>query len=101
MSERSGFYPSNKELGIINEYKGYEFGNVYKHIISNGVFATQQGTPSDYLQVVASTGLAVNVLPGAGIFANQWYENDANITFNIDGENSYNRIDLLCFLMLF
>ena len=95
MAERSGFYPSNETLGIKNEYSGYEFGNVYKHIISNGVFATQQGTPSNYLQVLASSGLAVNVLPGAGIFANQWYENTANITFNIDSEASLNRIDLI------
>lgn len=95
MAQKSGFYPSNEELGIIREYSGYEFGKVLNHVISDGVFATQEGTPSNYLQVVASTGLAVNVLPGAGRFAGQWYENDENITFVIDGESSLNRIDLI------
>ena len=95
MSERSGFYPSNEALGIKNEYTGYEFGNLYKHIISNGVFATPSGTPSDFLQVVATTGLTVNVKPGAGIFLNQWYENDDVISFILDGETTYNRIDLI------
>lgn len=95
MSERSGFYPSNKNLGIINEYSGYEFANVYRHIVSNGVFATQQGTPSDYLQVVATTGLTVNVKPGAGIFLDQWYESDAVISLTLDGEASLDRIDLI------
>lgn len=95
MAEKSGFYPSNEKLGIKNEYTGYEFGNLYKHLISNGVFATQQGTPSNYLQVVASSGLVVNVLPGAGIFDGQWYELDTNKPLTLDGENSLNRIDLI------
>lgn len=95
MAEKSGFYPSNVELGIINEYSGYEFGKILNHVITDGVFATPSGTPSNYLQVVASTGLVVNVLPGAGRFLGQWYESDSNITFVLDGETSRNRIDLI------
>ena len=95
MSERSGFYPSNPELGIINEYKGYELGKLYKRIISNGVFATPAGTPSTDLQVLASSGLTVVMKPGEGIFLDQWYINDEEIAFTLDGEATLDRIDLI------
>lgn len=95
MSERSGFYPSNPELGIINEYEGYELGKLYKRIISNGVFATPAGTPSTDLQVLASSGLTVVMKPGEGIFLDQWYINDEDIEFTLDGESSLDRIDLI------
>lgn len=95
MAERSGFYPSNPSAGIINEYKGYEVGNVYKRIISNGVFANNEGKPSDDLQVIANGGLSVKLKPGEGIFLNQWYVNDADILFSLDSESSLNRIDLI------
>ena len=95
MSEKSGFYPSNPELGIINEYKGYELGKLYKRIISNGVFATPAGTPSTDLQVLASSGLTVVMQPGEGVFLDQWYINDEEIAFTLDGESSLDRIDLI------
>lgn len=95
MSERSGFYPSNPELGIINEYKGYELGKLYKRIISNGVFATPAGTPSTDLQVLASSGLTVIMKPGEGVFLDQWYINDEDIEFTLTGENTLDRIDLI------
>ncbi len=95
MAERSGFYPSNPSAGIINEYKGYEIGNVYRRIISNGVFANNAGTPSTDLQVLANDGLSVILKPGEGIFLNQWYINDADILFSLDSEPSLNRIDLI------
>lgn len=95
MSERSGFYPSNVKEGIINEYTGYEIGNVYKHLISNGVFATNEGTPSDYLQVVSKGGMNVGLKAGWGIFLNQWYHNDSEIQLTLDTETSRDRIDLI------
>ena len=95
MAERSGFYPSNPSAGIINEYKGYEIGKVYRRIISDGVFANNDGTPSDDLQVLSTGGLSVGLNPGEGIFLGQWYENTETITFNLDAETSLNRIDLI------
>lgn len=95
MSERSGFYPSNPELGIINEYKGYELGKLYKRILNNGVFATPAGTPSTDLHVVASSGLTVVMRKGEGIFLDQWYINDEDIYFTLDGETTLDRIDLI------
>lgn len=95
MAERSGFYPSNPELGIKNEYSGYEMGNLYRRVLSNGVFANNDGTPSSDLQVVENAGLTVNLKPGMGIFLNQWYINDEDINFTLDAETSSNRIDLI------
>lgn len=95
MAERSGFYPSNPDAKIINEYTGFEIGNVYKRIISNGVFANNNGTPSDDLQVLHEGGLSVKLNPGEGIFLNQWYINDEAITFTLDSETTLNRIDLI------
>lgn len=95
MAERSGFYPSNPSLGINNEYLGYEMGNLYRRVLSNGVFANNDGTPSNDLQVLASTGLNVTLKAGMGIFLNQWYINDSDITFTLDAETSGNRIDLI------
>lgn len=95
MSEKSGFYPSNLSLGIINEYRGYELGRLYKRIINNGVFATPAGTPSTDLQVVASSGLTVKLKAGEGIFLDQWYVNDEDILFTLDGESTLDRIDLI------
>lgn len=91
MAERSGFYPSNRAAGIINNYPGYEVANVYKHIVSNGIFANAYGM----LQVVAGAGMNVIIKPGAGLFLNQWYENDEENTFTIDTEATNNRIDLV------
>lgn len=95
MAERSGFYPSNPDLSINNEYTGYEMGNLYRRVLSNGVFANNDGTPSNDLQVLASAGLTVTLKAGMGIFLNQWYINDSDISFTLDEEASSNRIDLI------
>ncbi len=95
MAERSGFYPSNPELGINNEYLGYEMGNLYRRVLSNGVFANNDGTPSNDLQVLASAGLTVTLKAGMGIFLGQWYINDSDINFTLEEEASSNRIDLI------
>lgn len=92
MAERSGFYPSNPEFNINNEYTGYEIGQrIYKNLVSNGIFKNA----SDELQVVATTGLTVKLRPGEGLFLHQWYYNDADILFTLDGESSLDRIDLI------
>lgn len=56
-------------------YSADEMNRPYKRLVSNGVFATQSGTPSTDLQVLASTGaMDIVVKAGQGIFADKWFE---------------------------
>lgn len=62
-------------------YSADQMNNPYKRLISNGVFATPQGTPSTDLQVVsAGTGMNIIVNAGQGLFADKWFENEGGIT---------------------
>jgi hypothetical protein len=88
MAEKSGFYPSNASAGISNKYKGFDFINVYKNIISNGIFANV----GNMLKVESTGGMNIVVKSGEGIFLNQWYVNDEDLPFVIDTDSS-NRID--------
>lgn len=76
----SGFFDSINDDRL---YSAEDMNRPYKRIISNGVFATQQGTPSTDLQVLsASSGMKIIVKKGEGLFDNKWFENpnDINIT---------------------
>ena len=65
-------------------YTADQMNNPYKRLISNGVFATPQGTPSTDLQVVsAGTGMAIIVNAGQGLFANKWFENPTGINITV------------------
>lgn len=65
-------------------YTAEQMNNPYKRLISNGVFATPQGTPSTDLQVVsAGTGMAIIVNAGQGLFADKWFENPAGINITV------------------
>lgn len=88
MAEKSGFYPSNRDAGIINNYTGFDFINVYKNIICNGIFAKV----GNMLKVESTGGMNIVVKSGEGIFLNQWYANDEDLPFVIDTDSS-NRID--------
>lgn len=60
----------------------------------NGVFATQQGTPSNYLQVFPSSGLNILIKAGRGIFFNKWFLSDSDMTLSVDAaEPTLSRID--------
>ena len=67
----------------------------YNRIVSNGVFATPQGTPSTDLQTVsAENGMDIIVQAGQGMFANKWYKNPSGITITVPLNTSINpRID--------
>lgn len=68
-------------------YSADEMNNPYKRLISNGVFATPQGTPSTDLQVVsAGNGMNITVSAGNGLFGDKWFENPSN--FNITVPNN-------------
>lgn len=70
-------------------YSANEMNRPYKRIISNGVFATPQGTPSTDLQVVsASNAMNIIVNPGEGLFAGKWFENPATIAITVPNNTS-------------
>lgn len=65
-------------------YSADQMNKPYKRLISNGVFATPQGTPSTDLQVVsAGSGMGIIVNTGMGLFADKWFENNAPITITV------------------
>lgn len=75
-------------------YKAEDMSRPYELLISNGVFATQQGTASDYLQVYANDDMTVTVKPGRGIFKDKWLINDAEMLLTLDpSEVTLTRID--------
>lgn len=77
----SGFYDSvNKD----RLYNAEQMNMPYKRVISNGVFATPQGTKSTDLQVVSqNSNRNIIVKKGAGLFADKWLENPADIVIEV------------------
>lgn len=76
----SGFY------NAINDDRTYyaeDMNRPYRRLVSNGVFATNRGTPSTDFQVLPGGGMTVTVAPGEGIFANKWLENPSTISFTV------------------
>lgn len=66
----------------------------YELLVSNGVFATPEGTPSNYLQVYAAEGMRITVKAGRGIFFDKWLINDADLPLIVDTSDVLlNRID--------
>lgn len=64
-------------------YSADQMNNPYKRLISNGVFATPQGTPSTDLQVSGTGSMAVTVAVGQGIFADKWFNNPTILTITV------------------
>lgn len=54
-------------------YSADQMNLPYKRIISNGIFANPDGTPSEDFAVVASSGMHINVKPGDGLFGGKWF----------------------------
>ena len=91
MAIRCGFFNS---IGQDRLYSAEDMNEPYKALVSNGVFATQKGTPSDYLQVVAQSGMTVKVKAGRGIFGDKWFLSDSDISLTLNNANvSLSRID--------
>ena len=61
-------------------YNADQISNYFLKLISNGVFAT----PSNAMQVVAGTGLNVNVSAGWGFINCKWINNDALYSLQLD-----------------
>lgn len=88
---KCGFFNSiNKD----RLYTAEEMTRPYELLVSNGVFATPKGTPSDYLQVYASEGMNLTVKAGRGIFADKWFLLDGDMAISLESaEVTLNRID--------
>lgn len=76
-----GFFDSiNKD----RLYSADEMNRPYKRVITNGVFATPQGTPSTDLQVLtANDGMNIIVKAGEGLFGDKWFESPADIAITV------------------
>lgn len=58
------------------KYNAEQMNNPYHRIVSNGVFANPDGTPSTDLQVQALSGMNVGLAVGEGIFGGKWAKLD-------------------------
>lgn len=78
---RSGFFDSVNNDRL---YSADEMNRPYKRVITEGIFATPQGTPSTDLQVL-SAGSAMNIVvkAGEGLLGGKWFENATNITITV------------------
>ena len=77
---KCGFFDAVDEDRV---YYADDMNLPYKRLISNGVFATPQGTPGTDLQAVANSGMVINVLPGNAIFADKWFMNEDAIAITV------------------
>lgn len=86
---RSGFYNSKNNDRL---YNADHMNMPYKKLISNGVIPV----PSSAFQVMENDGMAVQIMPGNGLFGDRWAENDAPIVLELDAAHAtLDRIDLI------
>lgn len=72
-------------------YSADDMNKPYSRVVSDGVFATNQGTPSSDLQVVSTgTGMQITVNKGQAIVASKWFENDAAIIITVPSNTAIN-----------
>lgn len=77
----SGFYDSVDDDRL---YSADQMNMPYKRLISNGVFATPDGTPSNDFQVTADgSGLTVTVFGGNAIAGDKWVESETSIPITV------------------
>lgn len=77
-----GFFDSINDDRL---YSADEMNRPYKRVITNGVFATPQGTPSTDLQVLANSGMNIIVKQGEGLMGDKWFENPSDLAITISG----------------
>lgn len=87
MAIKYGFFDS---VGGDRKYNADDISNYFLSLISNGVFAT----PATCMQVVASSGMTVNVSPGWGFVRCKYIHNTTYESLTLEPANMlYNRID--------
>lgn len=87
-----GFFDS---ISGNNLYSASDMNRPYDRLITEGVFATPQGTASNDLQVyTANDELDIIVKKGNGYLGKKWFENPADLRISITpNSNIVNRID--------
>ena len=79
-------------------YNAEQMNNPYKRIISNGVFAKNNGEQSDDFKVYSNGEMSVLVNKGDGIFDGKWATNDSPFEIVVPVADVYNaRIDSIVF----
>lgn len=68
--EKCGFFDSVNQDRL---YSAEDMNQPYKRLVSNGVFATPSGTPSNDFRAVEASGMTVTVKAGQGIFGDKWF----------------------------
>ena len=71
------------------KYDADDISNWLQHLVSDGVFAD----PANQMQVVAGTGMTVNVKPGWGFVQCKWCHNDADTPLTLQAAGAFPRID--------
>ena len=75
-------------------YNAEQMNNPYHRIVSDGVFANKDRSPSNDFQVISNNNLTVTVKTGEGIFFGKWAKMDADMLLNIPAPHAtYPRID--------
>lgn len=78
---KSGFYNSINQDRL---YSAEDMNRPYSRLISEGIFATKEGTPSTDFQVLATdNGMNITVKKGEAMLAKKWIENPTDITITI------------------
>jgi len=91
MAIKCGFFNAINED---RKYTAEDMCRPYHRLVSNGVFAEKDGSPSVDLQVLANNDMTVTVKRGEGIFFDHWLELDEDLLFNIElADQLYTRID--------
>lgn len=91
MTIKCGFFDSVDRDRL---YNAEDMSRPYELLVSDGVYATPQGTPSNYLQVYANGGMNLLVKAGWGKFKNKWFENDSDLVLTLaSAEVTLPRID--------
>lgn len=91
MAIRCGFFNS---VEGDRKYQADDMNRPLDMLITEGVFATPKGTPSNYLQVYPSEGMRISVRAGLAWFFSNWFINDADMPLVVDPSDVLlNRID--------
>ena len=83
---KGGFFNS---IARDRKYNAEEMNRPYKRIITEGIFATPQGTPSTDLQVLsADDGMNIIVKKGDGLLGEKWFENPSDLAITVANNTS-------------
>lgn len=97
MAEISGFFPSTTENP--RKYGNTWVNQLLDRVISDGVYASPDGTPSNDLQVLANLGMTLTVKAGQGRFRagdeTFTYKNDSDLTITLEPSGTVNRVDYI------